>query len=75
MCLGIPGKVVEINDFVAKVDVGGSRKDASLILLDDVKEGDYVIVHAGFAIQKVDEKEALKTLELVDEIISGGRFL
>ncbi len=70
MCLGIPGRVVETDGLNAKVDVGGSRKEASLMLLDDVRVGDYVIVHAGFAIEKVDESEARKTLQLVDELIS-----
>jgi hydrogenase expression/formation protein HypC len=71
MCLGIPGKVVEINGGTAKVDVGGTRKDASLMLLDEASLGDYVIVHAGFAIEKVDEEEAEKTLKMVDELIEG----
>ncbi len=71
MCLGIPGRVVETDGMNAKVDVGGSRKEASLMLLDGVKVGDYVIVHAGFAIEKVDEKEARKTLDMVDELIRG----
>lgn len=71
MCLGIPGRVVESDGLVASVDVGGSRKEASLMLLDGVSVGDYVIVHAGFAIQKVDEAEAAESLRLVDEIIRG----
>jgi hydrogenase expression/formation protein HypC len=70
MCLGIPGKVVEITEGMAKVDVGGTRKEASLMLLEEASIGDYVIVHAGFAIEKVDEKEAEKTLEIVDELIA-----
>jgi hydrogenase expression/formation protein HypC len=71
MCLGIPGKVVDIKDGMAKVDVGGTRKDASLMLLEEASLGDYVIVHAGFAIEKVDEEEAEKTLKIVDELIEG----
>ncbi len=71
MCLGIPGKVVEITEGMAKVDVGGTRKEASLMLLEEASVGDYVIVHAGFAIEKVDEKEAEKTLEIVDELIAA----
>jgi hydrogenase expression/formation protein HypC len=70
MCLGIPGKVVEITEGMAKVDVGGTRKEASLMLLEEASIGDYVIVHAGFAIERVDEKEAEKTLEIVDELIA-----
>jgi hydrogenase expression/formation protein HypC len=71
MCLGIPGKVVDIKDGMAKVDVGGTRKDASLMLLEEASLGDYVIVHAGFAIEKVDEEEAEKTLRIVEELIEG----
>ncbi len=72
MCLGIPGKITEIRDeaglAMGKVDFGGVRKDACLAYLPEVKLGDYVIVHVGFAISKVDEAEALKTLEILDEM-------
>lgn len=71
MCLGIPGKIVSINDLTATVDVAGTKKDASLMLVDGVDVGDYVIVHAGFAIQKVNEAEAAETLRLVDELVKG----
>ena len=71
MCLGIPGRVVEIKDMAATVDVAGTRKDANLMLVDGVRVGDYVIIHAGFAIQKVNEVEAAETLRLVDELIKG----
>jgi len=63
MCLGYPGKVVEINGCYAKVDFGGVVKDNVLISFVDAKVGDYVIVHAGFAIQVVSEEEAKKMLE------------
>jgi hydrogenase expression/formation protein HypC len=69
MCLGIPGKVIEIRDdaglAMGKVDFGGVRKDACLAYLPEVQLGDYVIVHVGFAISRVDEEEALKTLEIL----------
>jgi hydrogenase expression/formation protein HypC len=72
MCLGIPGKVTEIRDeaglAMGKVDFGGVRKDACLAYLPEVKLGDYVIVHVGFAISRVDEEEALKTLEILAEM-------
>jgi hydrogenase expression/formation protein HypC len=72
MCLGIPGKVVEIRDGgslpMALVDYGGARKEACLSYVPDVKLGDYVIVHVGFAISQVDEEEALRTLELLRTI-------
>jgi hydrogenase expression/formation protein HypC len=70
MCLGIPGRVTELRDegglAMGKVDFGGVRKDACLAYLPDVKVGDYVIVHVGFAISRVDEDEAQKTLEILD---------
>jgi hydrogenase expression/formation protein HypC len=72
MCLGIPGKVMEIRDegglAMGKVDFGGVRKDACLAYLPELKLGDYVIVHVGFAISRVDEAEALKTLEILGEM-------
>jgi len=70
MCLGIPGKVVEKKGSVAKIDFGGLVKEANVSLVN-VRVGDYVIVHAGFAISKVNRREALKTIKLVKEIVSG----
>jgi len=72
MCLGIPGRITEIRDeaglAMGKVDFGGVRKDACLAYLPEVKLGDYVIVHVGFAISRVDEAEALKTLEILEQM-------
>ncbi len=68
MCLGIPGKVLEIEKNVAKVDVGGLLRDVSLDLCPDVSVGEYVLIHTGFAIQKVDEEEAKETLELLRQL-------
>ena len=69
MCLGIPGKVIEIRDeaglAMGRVDFGGVRKDACLAYLPELQIGDYVIVHVGFAISRVDEVEALRTLEIL----------
>jgi hydrogenase expression/formation protein HypC len=69
MCLGIPGKVIDIHDEnglrMGRVDFGGVRKEACLAYAPEVELGDYVIVHVGFAISKVDEAEALRTLELL----------
>ncbi len=65
MCLAIPGKVIEIEKNVAKVDVGGLLRDVSIELCPEVSVGEYVLVHTGFAIQKVDEKEAQETLDLL----------
>src|SRR5674476_1377880 len=64
MCLGIPGKVIEVRDDAAllmgKVDFGGVRKEVCLAYTPEVRLGDYVIVHVGFAISRVDEEEALR---------------
>ena len=72
MCLGIPGKVIEIRDdtplLMGKVDFGGVRKEACLAYTPDVRIGDYVIVHVGFAISRMDEDEALKTLEILGQM-------
>ncbi len=65
MCLAIPAKVVELRDGdQAVIDLGGVRKEISLALVDDVWPGDYVIVHVGYALQKLDPAEAERTLEL-----------
>lgn len=72
MCLAVPSKIIEINDSVAKVEVDGVVRDASLMLLEDVSLGDYVIVHAGFAISKVDEEAALQTIEDMRKILELG---
>ncbi len=68
MCLGIPARIESIEGEEAKVSLSGNTLRISIKLLDDVKIGDYVLVHAGFALQKVDEEEAGKTLELLKEI-------
>jgi hydrogenase expression/formation protein HypC len=68
MCLGIPGRVIEVEKNVAKVDVGGLIRDISIELCPEVSVGEYVLVHTGFAIQKVDEKEAEETLEFLKEM-------
>jgi len=71
MCLAVPAKVVEIVDVenqIAKVDIGGVRRNISVALLEDVKVGDWVLVHVGFAIQKVDEEEAMLTLTLLRQL-------
>jgi len=67
MCLSIPAKIVEINDQMAKVEVGGVKYEASLQMLTDVKVGDYVLLHTGFAIEKIDEEEAIATLQVFED--------
>ena len=68
MCLGIPARVIEVRDQEALVDVEGARRDVSLMLLDGIVPGDWVILHAGFAIERLDPDEAEKTLALFKEI-------
>jgi hydrogenase expression/formation protein HypC len=68
MCLSVPGKVVEIQETFARVDLGGLLREVSVDLCPEVGVGDYVLIHAGFAIQRLDEKEALETLELLKQV-------
>ena len=68
MCLAIPAKVISVNGNSARVVIGDTEYNASLLLLDDVRVGDFVMLHAGFAIQKVDEEEAKETMRLLREV-------
>ena len=70
MCLAIPAKVVEIEDNMGTIDMEGIKREVSLLLLEDAKTGDYVIVHAGFAIHKIDETEAMESLKILREMAS-----
>jgi len=67
MCLAIPSTIVKIEDEMATIDVDGVQRKASLLLVEDAKVGDYVIVHAGFAIRKVDEEAAQESLKYLRE--------
>jgi hydrogenase expression/formation protein HypC len=68
MCLSVPGKVVEIQNNMARVEVGGVIREVSMDVCPDVTVGEYVLIHTGFAIQQLDEKEALETLELLKKL-------
>ena len=68
MCLGVPAKILETSDGAAVVELGGVRREISVMLVDDVSVGEWVIVHAGFAIEKLSEREAERTLALFREI-------
>ena len=73
MCLAIPGKIVEIVDednSIAKVEVGGVKRNINIGMLgkEEARVGDYVLIHVGFAMSKVDEKEAEDTLRILKEI-------
>ncbi len=70
MCLAIPAKIIKmIGDDRALVDVGGVQREISISLLENAQENEYVIVHVGYAISKLDEKEAEKTLKLFEEMM------
>ncbi|AEW99364.1 HypC/HybG/HupF family hydrogenase formation chaperone [Streptantibioticus cattleyicolor] len=72
MCLAVPGKVVDVGERdgvrTARVDFGGVVKDVCLAYLPDVEAGEYVIVHVGFALQRLDEESALASLRLFAEL-------
>ncbi len=71
MCLAIPGKIVEIVDVenqIAKVEVGGVKRNINIGMLDETRIGDYVLIHVGFAMSKIDEKEAAETLRVLQEL-------
>ncbi len=70
MCLAIPSKIVKIENNVATIDVDGVRREASLLLIENPMIGDYVIVHAGFAINKLNEEDAKESLKLLREAVS-----
>lgn len=70
MCLAVPSKVINIQNMSATIDVYGARREVSLMLIpEEVKVGDFVLVHAGFAIQKVDEEAAEESLQLIQSIL------
>jgi len=72
VCLGIPAKVIELYDKhgmkMAKVDFGGAIKEVCMEYLPEVRLGDYTIIHVGFGLSILDEKEALETMELIKQI-------
>ncbi|MFP6286921.1 HypC/HybG/HupF family hydrogenase formation chaperone [Helicobacter pylori] len=71
MCLAIPSKVIAINDNVATLETLGVQREASLDLMgESVKVGDYVLLHIGYVMSKIDEKEALESIELYQEMIA-----
>lgn len=72
MCLSVPARVVEVHDLSwATVDVGGTSKRISIDLIEDVRVGEYVLLHVGFALQKVDEEAARETLALLEALGEG----
>ena len=72
MCLGVPMQVLEIDDDVAVCEIDGVRREASLMMVEDVAIGDYVLIHAGFAIEKLDVEEAEATLTALRSALAQG---
>ncbi|MGA2408001.1 MAG: HypC/HybG/HupF family hydrogenase formation chaperone [Bacteroidales bacterium] len=68
MCLSIPAKIVSIDGNMAEVSAGGTIFKAGLHMIENARVGDYILLHAGFAIQKVNEKEAEETIRLFEEM-------
>jgi hydrogenase expression/formation protein HypC len=68
MCLGVPVKIIQKKDKTGIAEFKGVKREINLELLDNVEVGDFVILHAGFAIQRLDEKEALETLNLFEKL-------
>lgn len=68
MCLSVPSRVISIHGNKAIVSVGGTEYEASLQLVEDIKVGDYVLLHTGFAIQKISEEDARETFRLLREL-------
>ena len=68
MCLAIPAKIIELGDDMATVEVGGVKRTVSCLMVPDLQLGDYVITHAGFALHKVEEADALASLELLRDL-------
>ena len=67
MCLAIPSKIVKIENGMGTIDVDGVQRTASLLLVEDAVVGDYVIVHAGFALHKINEADAMESLRILKE--------
>ena len=69
MCIAIPAKLIEKKGTLGVAEIGGLKHEVDLRLLEDIQVGDYVIIHAGFGIQKLDTKEAEETLSLLKEMV------
>ena len=70
MCLAIPAKIIGIENEMGTIDMDGTQREVSLLLIEDAEIGDYVFVHAGFAIHKIDETEAMQSLKVLRDMAS-----
>lgn len=73
MCVGLPARVESINDGIALVDATGAKREISVELIENVKPGDYVMIHAGVAIARITQEEAEETREIMEELYEQGR--
>ena len=73
MCLAVPCKIVSIEGDIATIEVAGVQREASLSLINDPTIGDYVIVHAGYAIHKIDETTAMESLKALNEVFASDK--
>ena len=71
MCLAVPMQVKSIRDDLAVCEIDGVQREASLMMIDGVQVGDYVLIHAGFAIERIDEAEARQTLDVLRAALDG----
>ncbi len=72
MCLAVPMRVVTIDEDTAVCEIDGVRREANIMMVDGVEVGDFVLIHAGFAIEKLDEADAEETLELFRQVLADG---
>jgi len=72
MCLGIVGRIEEISGDMATAEIMGVRRQISIVLVPEIKVGDYVMIHAGFAINPIDEEAAKETEEILKEVYGDG---
>ncbi len=68
MCLAVPARIVELQDEMATIEVDGVRRSVSTLLVPDLQVGDYIITHAGFALQRVDEDQAQESIRLLRQL-------
>lgn len=75
MCYAIPAKILEMNGDMAKVDYGGILKEVNISLVDDLEVGDYILIHAGFGMEKLDKEAAKDSLEIIRNYAKAGGLL
>lgn len=73
MCVGLPARVEEINDGMAVIDASGAKRQVSVELINDLKPGDYVMIHAGIAIAKITAEEAEETQAILEELYAESK--